>query len=275
MGKRRGVVSPNGFGTLERHRFTCMMLPTLLRGMLEDRRRERRRRYDVKSLKWSYRQSRIVRAIRVLAFGPKFDDGIARMFEEVGEKYPVDYVVSDVDSKLLRDMKVGGHNFSVEEIPFPDLHFDVVVCIHTLEQVPELEKALVEIKRVLAPGGVAVLHSPVRVSRKESLEDRDCISSGCRKKKFGSPYLVRKFGRDFGGKLESVFGDGNVGVGSMREWLGVHRDLFVQVFNNPEFKDTFGEIYAVVRKDGGSDVMNAVWDELEFDNEIEWRSLKT
>lgn len=48
----------------------------------------------------------------------------------------------------------------VEECPFPDAHFDVVVCHHVIEHVPEPERAIAELRRVLRPGGRLVLGTP-------------------------------------------------------------------------------------------------------------------
>ena len=45
-------------------------------------------------------------------------------------------------------------------IPYGDGSFDVVLCNHVLEHVPDYRKALSEIHRVLRPDGWAVLQTP-------------------------------------------------------------------------------------------------------------------
>lgn len=47
-------------------------------------------------------------------------------------------------------------------LPLPDNAFDYIVSIHTLPEIPfaELDRALTELKRVLAPGGVLRLSLP-------------------------------------------------------------------------------------------------------------------
>lgn len=45
----------------------------------------------------------------------------------------------------------------VEQIPFPDNHFDVVSSFNSLDHVGDVQKACMEIKRVLKKGGVFLL----------------------------------------------------------------------------------------------------------------------
>lgn len=51
---------------------------------------------------------------------------------------------------------------SLFDMPFETGEFDALVCLSVLEHVRDLDGALDEIRRVLAPGGVAVLGFPVR-----------------------------------------------------------------------------------------------------------------
>jgi SAM-dependent methyltransferase len=51
---------------------------------------------------------------------------------------------------------------SLFEAPFADAEFEAVVCLSVLEHITELETALSEFRRLLCPGGVAVLGFPVR-----------------------------------------------------------------------------------------------------------------
>jgi ubiquinone/menaquinone biosynthesis C-methylase UbiE len=41
----------------------------------------------------------------------------------------------------------------IQDIPFPDNSFDVIIASHMLYHVPDLDKAMEEVKRVLKPGG--------------------------------------------------------------------------------------------------------------------------
>jgi SAM-dependent methyltransferase len=51
---------------------------------------------------------------------------------------------------------------SLFDMPFEDGGFDGLVCLSVLEHITELEDALAELRRVLRPGGIAVLGFPIR-----------------------------------------------------------------------------------------------------------------
>lgn len=59
--------------------------------------------------------------------------------------------------RISAELKSG----SVLELPWPDGSFDGVICLSVLEFVTDLEKAVSELARVLAPGGTAVIGAPV------------------------------------------------------------------------------------------------------------------
>ncbi len=54
------------------------------------------------------------------------------------------------------------HEGSVLELPYGDGTFDAIVCLSVLEHLRELPRAIGEMRRVLSPGGVAVLGFPAR-----------------------------------------------------------------------------------------------------------------
>ena len=49
---------------------------------------------------------------------------------------------------------------SVYELPYPDSHFDLVVCFSVFEHLHEYERGLREVTRVLQPGGFFLLGMP-------------------------------------------------------------------------------------------------------------------
>ncbi|MCB1706410.1 MAG: class I SAM-dependent methyltransferase [Halioglobus sp.] len=53
------------------------------------------------------------------------------------------------------------HQADIQNLPFADNSYDFVFASHVLEHVPDDDKALSEVRRILRPGGVAVLPVPI------------------------------------------------------------------------------------------------------------------
>jgi SAM-dependent methyltransferase len=67
------------------------------------------------------------------------------------------YRTSDYDLRIHR----GNMQLDLQDIDLPDACLDVMLCAHVLEHVPDTEKALSELRRVMAPGGHVLLQVPV------------------------------------------------------------------------------------------------------------------
>jgi SAM-dependent methyltransferase len=94
--------------------------------------------------------------------------------------------------------------FSVEKIPHPDDSFDVVLCSHVLEHVPDDAGAMREFRRILAPAGRAVLQHPIKLTLAHTFEDDAITSPEERERAYGQHDHLRLYGRDFGDRLRSV-----------------------------------------------------------------------
>jgi SAM-dependent methyltransferase len=97
---------------------------------------------------------------RVLEVGPGPGEVSERMQRDLG----ADVVAIDISERMVElacgrglDARVG----DVQNLPLPDREFDLVVAAWVLFHVPELDRGLAEIARVLRPGGrlVAVTNS--------------------------------------------------------------------------------------------------------------------
>jgi len=62
-------------------------------------------------------------------------------------------MVDEVRKKFSSAPNVSFEQIDIQEIPFPDCSFDIVIANHMLYHVPDLNKALSEVKRVLKQGG--------------------------------------------------------------------------------------------------------------------------
>jgi SAM-dependent methyltransferase len=76
--------------------------------------------------------------------------------------------------------------------------FDLVICFHVLEHIPDDAAALTEMRRVLRPDGHLILQVPL--PRKETLEDPSA-SIADRVRLFGQDDHVRAYGMDIVDRL--------------------------------------------------------------------------
>jgi SAM-dependent methyltransferase len=105
------------------------------------------------------------------------------------------YVTGDFDSALA-DVQL-----DVMDLPFEDESFDFLICNHVLEHVEDDRRALAEIRRVLVPGGWAVLMCPVDYRRETTLEDASVVTPEDRHRVFGQADHARLYGRDYADRL--------------------------------------------------------------------------
>ena len=103
----------------------------------------------------------------------------------------VAYVSGDLDSPLAMT------RLDLQRLPFRDRSFDALLCSHVLEHVADARRALGEIFRVMAPGGWAILQSPLDPARATTFEDPRVTSPEERERVFGQRDHVRIFGRDY------------------------------------------------------------------------------
>lgn len=88
-------------------------------------------------------------------------------------------------------------HLNIENIPIEDNSYDALMANHILEHVDNLDKALSEIRRVLKPGGWAILISPINPKRETTYSDPSITNPIEREKHFGQKDHVREFGKDY------------------------------------------------------------------------------
>ena len=136
---------------------------------------------------------------RVLHVGP--DVVLSRCLRNCDK---VDYVAGDLAPSLDQAATGIDARLDVCELPFQAASFDVVLCNHVLEHVPDDKEAVREIYRVLRSGGWAILQVPVAPSLRQTYENPDISSDEGRKAAFGLPGHVRLYGRDYGSRLREA-----------------------------------------------------------------------
>ncbi|MBR9846403.1 MAG: class I SAM-dependent methyltransferase [Algicola sp.] len=110
----------------------------------------------------------------------------------------IDYTTTDLESPIA-DVKA-----DICNLPFENNSYDVILCNHVLEHIPDDTKAMQELFRVLKPGGYGVFQIPQDLSRAETFEDNTITDKKERAKVFGQYDHVRVYGLDYFDKLRSV-----------------------------------------------------------------------
>ncbi|MFD1614705.1 class I SAM-dependent methyltransferase [Gelatiniphilus marinus] len=110
----------------------------------------------------------------------------------------LNYTTTDLNSPLA-DVKA-----DICNLPFEDNIYDVILCNHVLEHIPDDRKAMQELYRVLKPNGMAVLQIPQDLNRAETFEDDSITDKKERAEIFGQYDHVRVYGRDYFDKLRSI-----------------------------------------------------------------------
>jgi len=130
----------------------------------------------------------------------------------------IDYLSVDLNSPLAIVQ------MDITNIQYEDNSFDVIICNHVLEHIPDDRKAMSELHRVLKPGGCAILQVPVSQSLITTHEDPSITAPDEREKAFGQSDHVRIYARDYRDRLESVGFSVQV-YSFLREfgWLAVHK----------------------------------------------------
>lgn len=136
---------------------------------------------------------------RVLHVAPDFGLYLWLMRQE-----GVEYLGTDLDPARYRH--IGRMQAAdLTDLPFADNSFDVAVCSHVLEHVPDDRGAMAELRRVLRPGGRALLLVPFALDGKGTDEDPSVTDPAERDRRFGQWDHVRIYDRDdFLGRMRAA-----------------------------------------------------------------------
>jgi predicted SAM-dependent methyltransferase len=107
-----------------------------------------------------------------------------------------DYLTADL---YEQDVMV---KMDITDIQFADGSFDVILCNHVLEHVPDDRKAMSELHRVLRPGGWGILQVPISKLLRSTYEDSSITTDAGREQAFGQSDHVRIYGPDYRERLE-------------------------------------------------------------------------
>ncbi|GBF80698.1 class I SAM-dependent methyltransferase [Aphanothece sacrum] len=108
------------------------------------------------------------------------------------------YLSADLEAKWAME------KIDITNIQYSDNTFDVIVCSHVLEHIPDDQKAMKELQRVLKSDGWAILQVPLNPNIEKTLEDPTITSPEERERVFGQRDHVRLYGRDYKDRLEQA-----------------------------------------------------------------------
>lgn len=110
----------------------------------------------------------------------------------------IDYLSADLNSPSAMV------KMDITNIKYEDNSFDVIICNHVLEHIPDDRKAMSELYRVLKPGGWAILQVPISLLLNKTYEDPTVTTPEEREKVFGQSDHVRIYAKDYKDRLEKI-----------------------------------------------------------------------
>ncbi len=130
------------------------------------------------------------REFQFLHIAPEFC--FARHFRKIKS---LRYVTADLEMPQV-DCRV-----DICSLPFITNSFDILFCNHVLEHIPNDRLAMLELFRVLRPGGWALLQVPIDKQCSQTLEDDSIVHPEERERYYGQFDHVRQYGTDFQSRL--------------------------------------------------------------------------
>lgn len=134
------------------------------------------------------------KGMHVLHFAPEmFFHKAFTSFENI-DYWPVDL---NPDAYGIRKI------VDITDITFEDNSFDLIMCTHVLEHIPDDRKAMRELYRVLKPGGIAFLNVPMS-NEPATLENPEYNTPELRLKYYWQEDHVRLYGLDYPQRLSDA-----------------------------------------------------------------------
>ena len=134
-----------------------------------------------------------LKKIKLLHIAPE------KQLKEIFEKQVnIEYLTADLNPENVMI------KMDILDIQYPDNNFDMIICNHVLEHIPDDRKAMKELLRVLKPGGSAILQVPISLTLEKTFEDATIVSPEEREKVFGQNDHVRIYGKDYSLRLKET-----------------------------------------------------------------------
>jgi SAM-dependent methyltransferase len=157
--------------------------------------------YDRERGLYFYLKERVALAgKRVLHIAP--EDSLHALIASSG---CAEYVCGDLDPRSYYPVSSAVRRIDLLDIGYPDRYFDLAICNHILEHIPDDLTAMREIFRVLKSSGMAILLVPIGAKLRTTYEDPSKRTPEERARAFGQYNHVRIYSEsDYLQRLRSV-----------------------------------------------------------------------
>lgn len=112
------------------------------------------------------------------------------LYRYVFQHRPINYYPVDLSPDRYLEVP-GVQQVDITAAPFPNQMFDLILCNHVLEHIPDDRKAMRELRRMLRPDGVALLQVPLGMRLAATVEDPAVTDPRERERRFGQFDHVR------------------------------------------------------------------------------------
>ncbi|MCG8698772.1 MAG: class I SAM-dependent methyltransferase [Bacteroidales bacterium] len=123
--------------------------------------------------------------MRVLHISPE-----AQLFKIFKRNKSLEYVYGDVEVGFT------GKHLDIQEVKYPNNHFDIIICSHVLVRVQNEYRAIKELSRLVKPTGMVIILTEIIDEQLETIEDKNLKSPQERLEKYGDRNLYRAHGTD-------------------------------------------------------------------------------
>lgn len=135
-------------------------------------------------------------SLTILHVAPEFS-----FFEILKNQKNINYFPGDKMVDGYSNQK-GINNIDLTELYYENDFFDIIICNHVLEHIPDDKKAISEMFRVLKKGGKAIVTVPMDEKLEKTKEDPSITSPADRKKHFGQWDHLRIYATDIKNRFE-------------------------------------------------------------------------
>lgn len=138
--------------------------------------------------------------IRILHFAPE-----QYLYDLFCQNPTFDYFPVDIEPELYNySGSVKLTKADITDIPFSNNNFDLIICSHVLEHIPDDKRAMSELFRVMDNNGIGIFQVPLDNGLEKTYEDFSITDPKEREVEFGQFDHVRVYGRDYPNRLRSV-----------------------------------------------------------------------